>query len=798
MESNGYSEYRVAALPIPKDEKEFAAAKKLIHHPAVEYAIVDKTKLVVVLFENSTAGWMGNLNELGYSVKGGGKAAKRMKMFHRPTLANAHYDELNVEFVEDDEYSNEDWECVADHLATDEAKSRLLDGWFVVSDRLIKDAIANLPVYQPDTTDVDEYYYDPAIRSKLQNFLASSKVYNARLAGPFGIIKGNMAVSPYLPEGVDVRTAHSNVKSELVYKGGYRLLAEPQGPKSRVITDDQTIINFPKLFPKSDMEMWLKEEYDKMFNDAINGKLLQNWKSVYTRLWKDSDDIEDKEVQARMTYAAYRWVASGMKITDSPWLFENLAISHAKPLESKVPIPCAVYEQIISESMARMAGYDVSVETETIIRINELGVHVVNDLDWIEMYLSHGGHDGDDFFKLFYREAVGGPNDGEKLVIAIRSPNGFGEYSVFRYVEGQWSPTWLKADGTEVKFPKISGRGWPMRLSEAVRHNKVTYTGLPSDHFPSDAHVSEVYDQEQVIADLTAAMNGGNVGRYVNAIMLHSLVFQNHRQEQLCSLEAAIDGCTQTADPADRAAIDEDAKAIVRQVIEAQLPVDKAFWNSRRFSNSLKENENVELYDGPITQLYNMCAEYFQDYRRRVAEWAQENARPDDIIHTLGSRLYFHAMPYLRRFRMNIYNSNTPEFMNNTVSVQRQTWDNLYTNIVEKITSFERIQDQHDFVLALYSVSLKMPTSNGKISDQIVMNRIVLPYLEKALQHYGISKTLNVARQDDGTVKIWQSAPKAWTYTPEGQPSKTFSDVLEYQKFHALHSPVVHTTSKRV
>jgi hypothetical protein len=800
LQSSNSGEYRVAALPVPQNDAELETARKIITHPSVEYAIVDKNKLVVTLLDGDAKGWLGNLTELGYTVKGGGKAAKRMKSFHRPTLINAHFDHLNVQIVDPTAYTMEDFENdVASDFSTPEVLERLLDGCFVVSERIMKQGIENLPVYQPyNTNDTDEYYYDPNIRRQLQRFLANSKVYNARILCHLGTIKGNMIVSDRLPEGVDVITAEANIKKEVIYNGGYRLLAEPQGPKSRVITDDQTVINFPKLFRKSEMEMWLKEEYEKMFQDAINGKLLQNWKSIYTRLWRDSDDIEDKEVQARMSYVAYRWVAAGMNITDSPWLFENLAISHAMPLQKRIPIPCSVYEQIIPESIARMAGYDITVESDTIQRINEIGVHVVNDVDWIEMYESHGGHDADDFFKLFYREIEGGDLDGEKVVIAIRSPNGKGEYSVFKYVEGQWSPTWLMSDGTEVKFPIVNGRGWPMRLSTAIRFDHVKYSGLPSTHTKSDAHVSEFYDHDQVMADLQAAMNGGNVGRYVNAVMLHSMVFPNHRAEQLCSLENAIDGCTQTADPADRAAIDEEAKKLVREVIESGRPIDRAFWMSRNFKNSLKENETVELYDGKITQIYDLCNHYFQAYRTRVTKWSQANARPDESVHQLGARLYFHALPHLRRFRMNIYNANSAELIQNNVAVQRDAWENLYHGIINTIENFERVQDKHDFVLSLYSASLKVTTSGGKISDQIVMNRVVFPYLERALQHYGLAKRVVIERNVDGTLSITQIKSDTWTYRPDEDESKTFDDIFEYQKFHSKYSPIIHTTSNRV
>ncbi len=275
LDSSNFSEFRVAALPIPDSDAEFEQARRIINHPAVEYAIVDKNKLVITLLDGPTTGWMSNLNSLGYEAKGGGKAAKRIKSFHRPTLINAHYDNLNIKIVDSNEYTKYLFDQDAPEYNDQDSLDRLLDGCFVVSDRIMRQGIENLPVYEPyNTNDTEEYYYDPNIRRHLQKFLANSKVFNARIICRLGMIKGNMIVSSNLPIGVDVITSRANIKKEVTYTKGYRLLAEPQGPKSRVITDDQTVINFPKLFRKSDMEMWLKEEYEKMFQDAVNGKFI--------------------------------------------------------------------------------------------------------------------------------------------------------------------------------------------------------------------------------------------------------------------------------------------------------------------------------------------------------------------------------------------------------------------------------------------------------------------------------------------------------------------------------------------
>lgn len=796
--------FRMATLPIPQTPYEFRIAEQIIRHPDVSYAIVDKNKIAIVIVDGCP-GWLNAFNQLGYEVYSGDKTGKRLKTFHRPALLNATFgkDELNVMVVEPTAYTPynfNDPEMISflqkDYPAVNfqdpSVQARLLDGGFVISPKLIQRAVANLPVYEPHkSTDSKEYYYDWRIRKKLVNNLLRQKVFNARLVFEEGFLKGNCIVSDNLPDGVDVITSRDNIKNEICFKNGFQFLAEPQGSHERVITDDQTVINLPNLFTQADMEYWLHEEYEKMFDDAVNCRLLTNWREIYKRQFRNPSDAEDEEANSRMSYVGYRWVASGMKITDSPWLFETLASSHAKPFQKRIPIPCTVYEQIIPESLAHMAGYgeDVYVEQGDIIRINELGVHVVNDADWLEMYESHGGHDEDDYFKLFYRTMEGGDLDGQKVVIVCRSPNGYGEYSIFNYVEGQWSPTWLTSDGNKVKFPKVSGRGWPKRLSDAIRDKEVRYEGLPSEHTKKQKRTG-LYTPDDVVRDMQVAMSGGNVGGYVNAVMAHSLILHSHRPTQLCSMEKAIDKCINPDFTEDVLAIDDEARKIVREIIDSKQPIDLNFWQRRGFKRYLKDDEEVVLHEGKITQMNNLCQSQYQLYCQRVREWAQANAGPPEIVHDLAKRLYFHALPIVRNFRSTIYTVNTSETTQATGGIVRNSWESLYSDIVKIIETFEREEDRHDFVLAMYSVSLKVPTSVGKITDQIVMNRFVYPYLESALQFYGIANTVVFTPRKDGDVDVSNMKNEKWQYN-----DKVYHDALSFQNAHREETEVVFTPS---
>lgn len=129
--------------------------------------------------------------------------------------------------------------------------------------------------------------------------------------------------------------------------------------------------------------------------------------------------------------------------------------------------------------------------------------------------------------------------------------------------------------------------------------------------------------------------------------------------------------------------------------------------------------------------------------------------------------------------------------------VNRNGWDSLYQSIVDTIESYENESDRHDLVLGLYSASLKFPTSNGKISDQIVMNRFIFPYLEKALQYYGIAKVVSHVHNSDGTIRVIQSQAQEWIGIDDNGDYHNFDNPIDYQRFRGKLSPIIFSTVKK-
>lgn len=765
------------------------------------FAYVDAGHITVVQIENWRRG-VNSLGDFGWDILSGQKTFKRAKTLCRPFRTYAVLNRpLRVHIVEDTDYTDLDTD-----LYDEETLERLLDGAFVVAPWIRTECMGNvqfpLAGIENNNYNVDDF--------RARMFVARARkveAWNARISGPMifsgvvasddpirqrpGSLKGEAFVhTTDICERmkVDVIAARSALKDEVSCSGKTFILLEAQSPKfDNIMSDLQTMINLPALYEPQWVERSTKMFLLKAFRSLTENKPLDFWYEMTSPMYNRETAMYDMQDVVTLTkWNARAWVMSGLPITASPWLFEQLAsstIASLKPADNskmRFPVLCAVRCQIISNSYAGMCGWDVEIEPGQARFIPQLESVIVHDEDWLEMNRSHGGHDLDDFFVCYYR-TIG----NEQKIVTVRSPNDFGEYTIFDYVPGDFAPTFEANDGKLISFPEVSDDPtlWPKRLSEAYEEGLVTYTGLPSEHQVKEYGSAKPYSMLDVVSAIENNKSSqACVGANVNARSLWALTTRQYRPVQLTTMEGCIDAGAQGGSAADTEAVMMEAKEIVQKVIkETDGPIDAYLWTSR-FAAIHKYPFDMERIstDGYITVNDKFRREYTQYFLNMAREWAQENCvnRLDPVIHQLAKLAMPRAYRLLVSSRVALVHSprNIEEMM------ETDTWRMVHAPVRTALESMKNEVDRHNLAISLFSACHRVPTSTtGRYSDQLVMNPEIFPYLMDALRFYGIAGYLEITE----TGKINRTYVSEWTLAcQQCDKSVTTKDPVLLQRFH--------------
>jgi hypothetical protein len=753
--------YQILKADLPKgNNQHLNQIYQLLKQPETVYSYVDEGDVTIVQIE----GWDRSqtpMSTLGWTINAGPKTFKRLKTLNRPFRLWSKPDRpLRVYVVEDDSYTNEDVEGL-----TDTEKERLLDGAFVISRNLYSQCLSNVrfPVlgHDEDPSFNVDYYRSEEYLRQAQFFHA----FNARIFGPMefsGIMKNDTANGMLKGEAfihasdtcermhVDIICARSALKFEVYNTETTYVLLEPQKAKKFGVNSDlQSMITLPGVYQPEDVKSWIRDYLLANFENLKNDKIMESWFDMASPFFNSSTRWFDQNDLTTLTkWNARAWLMSGRRVTESPWLFEQLGNAIAKSIQStdasklRFPIPCAVRAQVISQSFASMAGEDIVVPEGAARWSEALESIVVNDLDWLEMYRSHGGHDLDDFFVAYYRTY----RNCRKIII-VRSPNDFGEYSMFDFVEGDWCPIFERHDGSFIYFPEISHDPslWSKRLSEVVSDEEIIYTGLPSESQPKQ-QTGGSYGMQHVL-NLIQNNSGSAacVGANVNARALWALSTNRHRSVQLTSMENCIDTGTQGGSAEDADAVMAEAKDIVQQIVsDPTLMIDEYMWMSR-FANifGIPFDRSRLTANTHISEAHRFRINASKSFMKLVRDHAQTNFvnSCDPQVHRLGQRYLRLAYQVLTNTRLAMVGMQ-PVGEQNLVP---RDWQNVHSLVLEEIERCESEVDRHDFMMALYSVCFKVPArTSGKVSDQLVMNPHVFPYLMSAMRFYGLAYEVSV------------------------------------------------------
>jgi hypothetical protein len=791
----GGSTYQILKCNRPSNDDEEILLETVLVDPNTLYAYPDGSKITIVQFDkwdNTTQ----SLSDLGVEIELGPKMFKRLKTFNRRFRSFYSEDRpVKVLLIDDAEH------CSYRAVLDPQDKEKLFDGAFILSPTVVGQCMENFD-FGITAFSSDKIFETNEFNRNVEvgNYYKNSKIFNARIFGPIeicnegdpeeyapfvGAIKGqaytdHSGICEHY--GVDVIAPYSAFKKEVNISNRAFFLIEPQNAKlGQMFSDGQTIVNLPALYHWKHVRRSLKAFYEAQFDRLVNNEMLEQWSDMSFAMFDPQKPkmFNPEDIATLTTWNVRAWIMCGGYLSHSPWLFSQMGKNFLASMKvdddrkMRFPVPCAARALVITESLLRglkglqCDGDDFYQVESGVARWDEdLSVLVVNDLDYIEMYPSHGGCDLDDFFQIYWRTI-----NGEKVIVVTRSPNDWGEYSIFRYHEGDWFSR-TTYDTENSSFPEITSDPsmWPKRLSHAIADGDIEYTGLP-EKLQSDR--GEVFDAHYILSAISETSDSAaSVGINVNARQLWSSTMRSHRAVQVCSMEDAIDTGVQGGNDAEVQAVISEGQDILAEIIASGESVDAYLWAAK--------HSMYHKGEPPQTKFSNFS--YLQKVRMEGAEWFKEQYETfaDSIvkrvdysnIHALGAVKLSEAVKVLKWYRRSLYQQN------NSYN-ESPNWEQTAQMIVRKIDSYEPGHERNSFVVALYSAALIVPLSTGKVSDQFVMQPQVFPYLMEALQFYGILGRLVV--NDQGA--LMRSYETTWEiFDTTNNVLRRFDNALECQR----------------
>ena len=791
LEQMGGGVYQILKCHRPTDALQEEMLSSILNDQNTLYSYPDGAKITVVQFSN----WnntVSTLADLGVDISVEQKLFKRIKTFNRRFRSHySHNDSVRVCLIADDQH------CSYSDFLTPEQKEMLLDGAFIISPSLVARCMQTFDQGVRVFDDNQVFETENFNRNvEVGNYYKNSKIFNARIFGdvkvinegdpdeyaPFiGAVKGqaytdHSGMCEYF--GVDIIAPYSAFKKEVNISTRSFFLIEPQNAKlGQMFSDAQTIVNLPALYDWKIVKKSLAKFYKDSFERLKTNQMLEQWSDMSFAMFDPNKPkaFDSQDIATLTTWNVRAWLLCGGKLSDSPWLFNQMGKNFLASMRTnnerkmRFPVDCAVRALVITESLLRgLKG--IRPEEDGAFEVkpgearwdNDLSVLVVNDADYIEMYPSHGGCDLDDFFQIYWRTM-----DGERVIIVVRSPNDWGEYSIFKYREGDWHKKTY-----DIEFPEVSSDPslWPKRLSEALKDGDIEYTGLPVvENFDG----GEVYDTDYVLAAISAtADSASSVGINVNARQLWSSTMQEHRQVQLCSMEDCVDAGVQGGSNEQVEAVTSEGSDIIQEILDSGKPIDAFLWHSKHAFFYMNENPTLTFTNVSYLQKVRLKgAEWFQqqytDYARSIpfnSDYSQ--------IHALGSYFVSKAISVLKWYRRSLYEQNNSQGF--------PDWDAMIDHILDSINEFEEGHARNSFVIALYSACLRTPLSSGEISDQFVMQPKLFPLLMEALQFYGVMGSLELIENTNSLTRTYITK---WSeYDEESGHMLYFDDALSYQK----------------
>jgi len=313
--------------------------------------------------------------------------------------------------------------------------------------------------------------------------------------------------------------------------------------------DIQSLINLHPFFQEQQLLSWLREEGELFAQSVESGSVAE----VMGRIDRHAA-LEDMQRWPLREYLASgghpMWFRSHVKSL----MNQHLRRLNQATLEKlRLPIPGGRH-YVMPAAVGRRAGIGLlqgqplHVPRGHIHIDDRRGTAWVNDEDWLALPDSPkgegvagilGGADNDDALWLHPFT----DHDGERKVLAWRSPNQAGEYIILKPTADSHPLPWTRPDGEALTYPQADSRMLPPR----VDFTNPAYLGLVEASSAGNLGEGEAYSIAVMEAAIDRAIaNRGALGMYCNSLMLNKALYGRLPDNPPAPLEDIIDSAVKT------------------------------------------------------------------------------------------------------------------------------------------------------------------------------------------------------------------------------------------------------------
>lgn len=360
--------------------------------------------------------------------------------------------------------------------------------------------------------------------------------------------------------------------------------------------DIQSLINLHPFFQENRLLDWLKDEGNLFVQAVETGQVAEAMGRIdrHTTL---------EEVQAwplREYFASGghpMWFRSHVKGLLNQHLKQ---LNHSTLAKMRLPIPGGRH-YVMPAAVGQRAGIGqpqgqpLHVPRGHIHIDDKCGTAWVNDEDWLALPDSPkgagiagilGGADNDDALWLHPFT----DHDGQRKVLAWRSPNQVGEYVILRPTADSHTLSWTTSMNDEGEretavYPAADSRNLPPRVDFV----ETAYLGLVDPDSAGNLGAGAAYSVDVMETAVAQAIaNQGALGMYCNSLMLNKALYGRLPANPPAPLEDIIDSAVKTG--ADLSQVVSWNYANSREILESNIPIPALL--HRRLSVDWSDKEN--------------------------------------------------------------------------------------------------------------------------------------------------------------------------------------------------------------